>query len=80
MEIERDSHKRQKTLKNFFKPVVDRATTSSATSHVDTSGAVGYSKEEQRRTFRRDMEKIQTEIIETAGDDPLRQLQLADGV
>ena len=79
-EIDRDSHKRQNTLKNFFKPVVDRATTSSATAHVDTSRAVGYSKEEPRRTFCRDVKKIQTEIIEIAGDDPLRQLQLADGV
>ena len=79
-EVERDNHKRQRTLSSFWKPVVERATTSSTTAHVDRSTAVGYSKEEQRRTFRRDVEKIQTEIIEIAGDDPLRQLQLADGV
>ena len=79
-EIDRDNHKRQRTLSSFWKPVVERATTSSATAHVDRSTAVGYSKEEQRRTFRRDVEKIQTEIIEIAGDDPLRQLQLTDGV
>jgi len=79
-EIDRDNHKRQRTLSSFWKPVVERATTSSATAHVDRSTAVGYSKEEQRRTFRRDVENIQTEIIEIAGDDPLRQLQLADGV
>lgn len=79
-EVERDSHKRQQTLHSLWKPVVERATTSTTTTHLDTSSAVGYSREEQKRTFRRDVEKIQTEIIAIAGDDPLRQLQLADGV
>ena len=67
-------------MKSFFQPVVERATTASATSHVDAARAVGYSKDEQKRMFRHDMEKIQTELITLAGDDPLRQLQLADGV
>ena len=30
-------------------------------------------------TFRRDVEKAQTMVLEVAGDGPLRQLQLADG-
>ena len=79
-EIEQDNHKQQQMLSSFWKLVVDCATTSSTTAHVDRSTAASYSKEEQRRTFRRDVEKIQTEIIEIAGDDLLRQLQLADGV
>ena len=36
-EIEWDSHKRQKTLKCFFKPVMERATTSTTTAHVDAA-------------------------------------------
>ena len=79
-EIERDNHKQQRTLSSLWKPVVECATTPSATAHIDRSTAVRYSKEEQGRTFRRNMEKIQTEIIGIAGDDLLRQLQLADGV
>jgi len=58
---------------------VDRATTSTATSTIDADKAVGYSDAELRRKFRRDVENVQTHILDIAGDDPLRQLQLADG-
>ena len=77
--IKRDMHKRQKTLSICWTPAVERATTSNATSSFDASEAVGYTRTELGRTFRRDVEKIQTMILEVAGDDPLRQLQLADG-
>ena len=77
--IARDAPKRQKTLTHFFRPAVDRATTSTATSTIDADKAVGYSDAELRRKFRRDVENVQTHILDIAGDDPLRQLQLADG-
>ena len=32
-EVERDSHKRQQTLHSLWKPVVERATTSTTTTH-----------------------------------------------
>jgi uncharacterized coiled-coil protein SlyX len=38
-EVERDSHKRQQTLHSLWKLVVERATTSTTTTHLDTSSA-----------------------------------------
>ena len=79
--IKRDMHKRQKTLSICWTPAVERATTANATSSFDASEAVqvGYTRTEVGRTFRCDVEKIQTIILEVEGNDPLRQLQLADG-
>ena len=74
---------KQQVMVHYFKPVVNRATTSTATNitggSFDPSTVKGYHDKEIGRTFRRDVEKVQAEIIQIAGDDPLRQLQLADG-
>ena len=55
-EIARDNHNRQGVIHSFFKPVVERATKSSATPDFDATKAAGYTNEEIRRTFRRDVE------------------------
>ena len=83
-EVERQQKERQQAMMSkFFTPTRTSTSTLSATPSGQSCSVAhdGYSAEELKgRTFRREVQKIQVEMIEVAGDDPLRQIQLADAV
>ena len=84
-EIGRSQDARQRAfMSNYFAPA--KASTSTMAMAAATSApAVGYTVEEVRaqqsdRTFRRNIQEVHLQIMALAGEDPLKQVQLADAV